>query len=348
MIPHSRPSIAEKDIQGVINVLQSGNLVQGEQVVHFEEELASFVGVHSAVAVSSGTAALHLALLTLDIKSGDEVIIPSFVCTALLNAVRYVDAKPVLADIDEYHFNMDAEDVRRRLTPRTRAIIVPHLFGQAADLDKLITLGVPIIEDCAQSLGSLYRGKMTGSFGILSVFSFYATKLMATGEGGMVASDNPALVERIRDLRDYDEKDDDRLRYNYKMTDIQATLGRTQLRQLPGFLEKRRAIAGRYDRKLQEMGLEIPRQQGDRTHIYFRYVIRHNQSESIIRALNALDIACRRPIHKPLHHHLGFNDLPITENIWREALSIPIYPALNEAEISKIVSSLNTLCKKGS
>jgi len=321
--------------------------VQGDQVRLFEDELAAFAGVASAVAVSSGTAALHLALLALDVGEGDEVILPSYVCTALLHAVRYVRAIPVLADIDDRHFNIAAADVKKHMTTRTKAIIIPHLFGQAADLKELLDLGVPVIEDCAQSLGSRYHGKMTGGFGVMSIFSFYATKLIATGEGGMVVSNNPYLVDRMRDLRDYDEKDDNKLRYNYKMTDLQAALGRSQLQALPGFLERRVAIAGQFDRLLQNTGIDRPWTATDRDHIYFRYVIRHVRAESLIHCMNDLGIACRRPVYKPLHHYLGQSGYSATERAWREALSLPIYPSLAEAEMARIASSLKTCLKKG-
>ena len=347
MIPHSRPTISDEDTPGVLAVLKSGCLVQGEQVAGFEDDMAAYVGVRSAVAVSSGTAALHLALLALDIGGGDEVIIPSFVCTALLNAVRYVGASPVPADIDPGHYNLSVPDVTRRITDRTKALIVPHLFGQAADLEELLNLGVPVIEDCAQSLGSRYRNRMTGSFGVLAIFSFYATKLIATGEGGMVASDRPDLLEKVRDLRDYDEKDDDRIRYNYKLTEMQAVLGRSQLRQLPGFLERRAAIAARYDAVVRQMGWNVPETYAHRNHIYFRYVLRQRDAAFVIGALNARGIACRRPVYRPLHHDLGLCNLPVTESVWQETFSLPIYPSLTDGDVSEIVSALEMLRKKG-
>ncbi|MDP3286082.1 MAG: DegT/DnrJ/EryC1/StrS aminotransferase family protein, partial [Desulfobacterales bacterium] len=222
IIPHSRPTIDQEETAAVVSVLQSGQLAQGEQVLYFEKALALLIGVVGAVAVSSGTAALHLALLALEIGEDDEVVIPSFVCPALLNAIRYVRAVPVLADINPETFNMDVRDLRKRLTGKTKAIIVPHIFGLPADIREIVSLGVPVIEDCAQSLGSRYEGSPAGSFGALSVFSFYATKVICTGEGGMIASGDSQLLGKIRDLRDYDEKDDGRLRYNYKLTDLQA------------------------------------------------------------------------------------------------------------------------------
>jgi len=347
MIPHSRPAIDETDINGVLSVLQSGCLVQGTEVALFEKEMAAFIGVKSAVAVSSGTAALHLALLALHIGPGDEVIIPSFVCTALLNAVRLVGATPVLSDIDEGHFNMAVTDVKRRLTTKTKALIVPHLFGQAADIRELTALGLPIIEDCAQSLGGRYLTKMTGSYGILSIYSFYATKLLATGEGGMVMSPDEKLTEYMRDLRDYDEKDDDRLRYNYKMTDMQAALGRSQRKRLPDFLNRRQAIARRYDQALQALGFPLPSKQPDRDHIFYRYILQHGQVEQLMRAMTDRGIACRRPIYRPLHHYLGRVDFPVTERAWQESLSIPIYPALRNEDIFHIENTLQTILGKG-
>jgi dTDP-4-amino-4,6-dideoxygalactose transaminase len=221
------------------------------------------------------------------------------------------------------------------------------MFGQAADLRELTALGLPVIEDCAQSLGSRYLDKMTGSYGVLSIFSFYATKLLATGEGGMVMSSDERLMDDIRDLRDYDEKDDDRLRYNYKMTDIQAALGRSQRKRLPDFLERRQAIAQRYDQALQDVGVPVSLRQRDREHIYYRYILEHRQAQSLIRAMNERGIACRRPIYRPLHHYLGRTDFPITERAWQHTLSIPIYPALQDGDITYIEETLKTVLKRG-
>ena len=347
MIPHSRPTLGVSDIEAVVAVLHSAQLVQGEQVDYFEKEFAAFIGVHSAAAVSSGTSALHLSLLALDIHAGDEVIIPSFVCSALFHAVRHVGAEPILADIDDRHFNISVESITKRVTSKTKALIIPHLFGQSADLDELTALGVPIVEDCAQSLGSCYHGKMTGTFGILSVFSFYATKLIACGEGGMVASDDVILINRIKSMRDYDEKDVDQLRYNFKMTDMQAALGRNQLQQLPKFIKKRIEIAGRYDRILQDLGYKIPHRIENRDHIFFRYIIRHENAESLIDKLNDMHITCRHPIYKPLHYYNKQHSLPVTESTWRETLSIPIYPSLGEEDFQAIMTAFKTLAAKG-
>ncbi len=342
---HSRPAIGHEEIAAAAAVLESGQISQGERVCRFEAALASLIGLDGAVAVSSGTAALHLGLLALEIREGDEVAIPSFVCTALLNAVRYCRAVPVLVDIDPDTFNMDVRDLKRRLTARTRAVIVPHLFGLSADIEEIVALGLPVIEDCAQSLGSRYRGAYTGSFGTLSVFSFYATKVICTGEGGMIAARDASLLARIRDLRDYDGKDDGALRYNYKLTDLQAALGLSQLRKLSDFIGRRRAIAGRYDGFLRERGLAVPYCPEDRDHIHYRYVIRTERQAELLEAGRREGIAYRRPIFRPLHQDLGWTGYPETEKAFRECLSIPLYPALDDAEVDAILRHIRTVLR---
>ena len=215
MIPHSRPTLDQSDFDGVLQVIKSGHLVQGEQTAGFEKDLSSLIGVKGGVAVSSGTAALHLSLISLGVGKGDEVILPGFVCTAPLNAIHYVGASPVIAEIDRLTFNIDVNDLKRRITKKTKAIIVPHMFGLPADVEDIASLGIPVIEDCAHSLGSRYGDHYTGGIGALSIFSFYATKVIATGEGGMVLSNNEGLLEGIKDLRDYDNRESYAVRYNY-------------------------------------------------------------------------------------------------------------------------------------
>jgi perosamine synthetase len=245
-IPHSRPTLGDEEARAVTEVIQSGHIAEGEVVARFEKAFAGKMGVQDAVTVSSGTAALHLALLAMGIGPEHEVIIPSYVCSALLHAVQYVGAQPVPAEIDPLTYNIDPDDVKKRITTRTKAVIVPHMFGLAADLERLLKLDVPIIEDCAQAVGGTYHQKPLGTFGDAAIFSFYATKMIATGEGGMVTSKSPKIIARVRDLKTYDGKAADRVRYNYKLTDVQAALGEVQLARLDDFIEQRRKIAWRY------------------------------------------------------------------------------------------------------
>ncbi len=343
MISHSRPTIDQDDCNCVLDVLKSGHLVQGKHVAGFEEALSSFIGIANGVAVSSGTAALHLALIALGAGKGDEVIIPSYVCSSLLNAVMYVEAIPVIADIDRFTFNIDVDDLEKRITKKTKAIIVPHMFGLAAEMDRIISLGIPVIEDCAQSIGALYKGHYTGSFGVCSIFSFYATKMLATGEGGMVLSNDDRLISIVRELRDYDEKDQYSICYNYKMTDFQAALGTSQLKKITSFVKKRKEIAQFYNMELKKIGFPIPVVCGDREHIYYRYVLLDNNCSGIIEEMEKRGIECRRPVFKPLHRYLGLPGYPVAEEIWKQAVSIPIYPFLRDEEINRIIDSMKTL-----
>ena len=340
MIPHSRPTLDQSDYKSVLHVLESGHLVQGEQVARFEKDLSSLIGVKDGVAVSSGSAALHLSLISLGVGKGDEVVVPSFICTAPLNAILYVGAIPVIAEVDRLTFNIDVKNLKKRLTKKTKAIILPHIFGLPADMDKIASLGIPLIEDCAHSLGGRYKDTYTGSFGALSIFSFYATKVITTGEGGMVLSQNERLIETIRDLRNYDEKENYTMRYNYKITDIQAALGINQLKKLSLFIKKRGNIADIYNRIFQAFNLDIPTVPVNREHIYYRYVVLVDNPQGFIDSMTKRGIACMRPVYKPLHRYLGLRGYATTDWIWERAVSIPIYPSLTDEEVSKIIESV--------
>ncbi len=339
-IPHSRPTLGSEEIKAASAVIESGHIAEGGIVNEFEKEFARRLGVAYAVATNSGTAALHLSLLAMGIGMGDEVIMPSFVCTALLNAVNYVGASPVIADINPLTYNIDPDDVKKRLTDRTRAIVVPHLFGLPADLESLSALNVPVIEDCAQAVGGWFNDRPLGTLGELGIFSFYATKMMACGEGGMVVSNSEKLSARISDLKTYDEKAQYEIRFNYKMTDIQAAIGLVQLKRLNSFIQQRRHIAKRYLKELSFAGLNLPLQETD--HIYYRFVIGvKGNSQAIIQDLNDKGIGCRRPIHTPLHHCLEISGYPITDDAWETSLSIPIYPSLTDEDLDRVIAMVS-------
>ncbi len=340
MITHSKVVLAEEDLAGVMDVLRSGLLSQGKIVSSLEKEFASFIGVDHAAAVSSGTAALHLSLLSLGIDKGSEVIIPSYVCTALLNAVHQVSATPVIVDVDHNTYNISAAKIKKAISNKTDAIIVPHMFGLPADIDAIIELGIPVIEDCAHSVGAKFNNRYTGSFGDLSIFSLYATKMLCAGEGGLVLSNNSDLIEKIRDLRDYDEKEDYTLRYNFKLTDIQAALGKSQLKKLPSFIQKRLEIARIYNRGLEGTVSGIPVAMEDREHVYYRYVIPTVDPIGFMEKMSKKGVECRRPVFKPLHRYLDLSGHEVTEDVWSKAVSIPIYPSLKEEEANEIVGSI--------
>jgi len=342
IIPHSKPTLGPEEAKAVSAVIESGRIAAGEQVGRFERAFEKFLGVDYAVSTSSGTSALHLTLLAMDVRPGDEVIMPSYVCSALLNAVNYIGAAPILVEISPDTYNLDAADVKKRLNRRSKAIIVPHLFGLAADMKPILELEVPVIEDCAQAAGAVYRRQPVGAFGQAAVFSFYATKVMTTGEGGMVVSNSSKIAERIRDLTSYDRRKNYKIRFNYKMTDIQAALGLVQLGRLASMIKRRQAIAQKYSSAFSGLDLKLP--PSETGHIYFRYVLGlHAESAPWIQALARKGVACERPIHLPLHRHMNLKGYPVTEKAWQNSLSIPIYPLLTDENLQSVIDAV-TAC----
>jgi len=339
LIPHSRPLLSDDDAEAVARVVRGGQLAQGPEVEAFEREMAERVGAPAAAAVSSGTAALELALRALDVGPGGEVIVPTYACDALHHAVTRCGARPVLADADPATSTLSVSDAGRRLGPRTRAVVVPHAFGLAVDLGAFEALGVPLVEDCAQALGARVGGRAAGSQGRLSVCSFYATKLLTTGEGGMVFGP-PALVARVRDQRDYDERDDLVPRVNAKLTDMQAALGRSQLRRLDAFVARRRAIAADYRRRLAALPCRLPADAGA-AHVYHRFVVSVDAPvPAVLDAMDARGVTARRPVFRPLHRALGLAGFPEADRLWSTGLSLPCYPALADAEVAVVAGAL--------
>lgn len=348
IIPHSRPAIDQEDLRATVEVLRSGQIAQGPRVERFERNMAAFVGLQRGVAVSSGTAALELALRALRIGAGDEVIMPSYVCPAPWLATQRVGAEARLVDIDLNTFNIDPLAACQAVTNKTRAIIVPHLFGLPANLTALERLGIPLIEDCAQTLGVTELGRSVGRVGRLTVCSFYATKLLCAGEGGMVLSNEGALLERVRSLREYDGAATlDPSSFNLKLTDLQAALGLSQLERFPAFHERRRVIAAAYREALSCKTAVCPSVPPGRTHGYYRFVIRlpHLRTNpdgllGLISRLEGQGIHCRKPVFRPLHRYLEQSGFPNSDEADRTALSIPLYPDLTDDEVRQIQQSL--------
>ncbi len=340
MIHHSKPCLGAEEKRACLETLESHQIAQGPKVAQFETEFGRLLEMPAGVATSSGTAALHLALLGLGIGKGDEVILPTYVCAALLNAIHFVGAVPKVVDIEPNFFNIDPVQVRQKRTRKTKAMIVPHMFGFPADLNPLLDLEIPIIEDCAQTVLAKYDGKLTGTFGILSIFSFYATKVMTTGEGGMILSSSKKLLRRIRDLRDYDNRKDYHLRFNYKMTDLQAAVGIAQMAKLPFFINRRREIASIYSREFSGLGFPFPEPTPVNQPIYYRFILKIKKTLGLIMKESEKNgVICGKPVDIPLHRYLKLDrtDYPQAEFAVRSALSIPIYPELNDDEVKQIV-----------
>ncbi len=339
MIPHSRPSIARKDMAALSAVLSSGQISASAQARSLESAFSRAFCFGSSVAVSSGTAALHLALLALKIKAGDEVIIPTHVCTALLNAVRYTGAKEVLSDVRE-DGNIDPCCVKKLMTRRTKAVIVPHMWGSPADMKTLVKYGVPVIEDSAQSVGSSINGQLAGTFGAFSIFSFYATKMITCGEGGLVGAKDKKLMERVRDLSDYDHKKTYEMRFNYKMTDIQAAFALSQFTRLGEFAKARRQIAARYAVYIPSL---LPLTEKAEP-VFYRYVVRTKKNvERIISNAKAQGVCIEKPLFKPAHQYLAKKGFPVSEMLMRTCISLPIYPSLTAVEEKRVIGVAKNL-----
>ncbi len=340
IIQHSKPTLCGEEVDALSLVIKSGHIAQGDKVEEFEDALARFAGVKGAVALSSGTAALHLGLLAMGVSSRDEVLLPSYVCTAPLNAVHYTNGRPRLCDIELESFNISLESIEEAGTEDTKAVIVPHMFGNTADLERIEEAGIAVIEDCAQSVGAMYGEVRTGSFGRFSIMSFYATKMMACGEGGALLSNDEKILMFARDMRDYDEKDSYKVRYNYKMTDVQAAMGLVQMKKLPGMIQRRKEIASRYDEAFKDLEIILPKAEFD--HVYYRYVIRTEKPpQEVISSMKEKGIICARPVFNPLNRYLemrsGFRN---TDEVFSSAVSIPIYPALTGEEEKRIIEGV--------
>jgi dTDP-4-amino-4,6-dideoxygalactose transaminase len=234
---------------------------------------------------------------------------------------------------------MDPDDLKRRLTPKSKAIIAVHLFGLPADIDEILALSLPVIEDCAQSLGANLGGRMLGTLGAIAICSFYATKLITTGEGGMLLSRDPGLLARARDLRDYDKKENFTTRFNYKMTDLQAALGRSQLEKLERFLGQREALARVYSEQLATFPCTLPLAQAGR--IYYRYVVSvQGNIPELIHKLSNMGIEVARPVYRPLHRYFNLEGYPGAEMAWKSHLSLPIHPSLTSQDVHRVCHAL--------
>lgn len=342
--PHSCPTLGMEEIEACNQVMLSGNIAVGERIERFERAIAEYVGCRYAVATANGTVALHLTLLALGIGPGDEVILPTSVCPGVLYAVEYVGAQPVIADTNVGDFNLNVDHVRSLLTPRTRAIIAPHLFGIPSDLEELLALGVPVIEDCAQSIGAEYRSRRVGSFGVASVFSFYATKLLTSIDGGMMATDDLQLADRARDLRYYGGKHDYQRRYNYKMQNLHAAIGLVQLEKLPGFLACRAELVATYHAALTSCPklqcFEIPQHKRS---AHYRYIVKVDTDLcEFSEKMHQQGVIVGHPIFELLHRWIDgtVSEYTNAEDLYETTVSLPLYPKLTADDVLAVANAV--------
>ncbi len=345
MVPHNRPTLERPDLDEVARTLASGHIAQGREVRLFEEELSRRFGRPGwqGVAVSSGTAALYLALRARGVGTGDRVLIPTYVCSALVHAVRLTGAEVVLRDVRAGDFNLDTSLVEGDVRPA--AAIVPHIYGVPCDLSPLQRQGIPVIEDAAQATGARWHGQPVGRFGDLSVFSFYATKPITCGQGGMVLGP-PEACDAIRDYRDYDGKPDLRPRFNFQMTDFQAALGRSQLRRLDHFVARRHETATLYQRALPPC-LDRQRPVDGAEPNHFRFVLRLDGVETARARFTASGVTTIIPTEawELLHRQLGLDrgGFPVAEALAHSTLSLPIHPSLSDEERRRVADVLASL-----
>lgn len=345
--------------EAVRRVLESGRYVLGEEVLSFEREFASYLGVRHAVGVGSGTEALHLALGACGIGEGDEVVTTANTAVATVAAIELAGATPVFVDIEPDYFTLDPLKLEAVITPRTKAIVPVHLYGQPADLDAITSIaarhGLRVIEDCAQAHGATYRERRVGAYGDLACFSFYPTKnLGAIGDGGAVVTNDPNLADKVRYLREYGwiERNISTVRgWNSRLDELQAAILRVKLQFLDVDNDQRRLIAALYDELLSDADLILPRRRANATHVFHLYVVRSEDRDDVLERLRANDVAAM--VHYPVPVHLqpayagritGAENLPNTERLAREILSLPIYPELTDAEVYKVVAACEKYC----
>ncbi|NJC89289.1 MAG: DegT/DnrJ/EryC1/StrS family aminotransferase [Desulfuromonas sp.] len=338
----------------IAGVLDTSYYILGPQGQAFETEAAAYLGVKHAVGVSSGTDALHLALRAAGLGPGDEVITSPFTFIATAEAIAYVGATPVFVDIDPRTFNLDPELVRKAITPKTRAILPVHLFGQPADLAPLKQLcdelDLLLIEDCAQSFGATYADKQTGSWGDLGCYSFFPSKnLGCYGDGGLVVTNDDRLAEQVRMLRNHGSKvryHHDIIGYNSRLDEIQATILRVKLQHIDRFNRLRRQNAHYYSARLVEFGVTPPFEDGKGVHVYHQYTVLTDRREEMQKALTQVQCASAIYYPIPLHRQNVFASfcaglsLPVSEQVAARCLSLPIYPELTEAQMDQVIAAI--------
>lgn len=345
MILHSQPTIADEDIAAVVAVLKSGHLEDGEIVEEFERRVAAGLGRRYAIATTNGFAAIHLALIGLDVGPHDEVLMPSYSCPALLNPVVVQQAIPIVLDTGHNSVNLSVEAVRRHLSTKTKALIVPHMFGFPAPIDAIrsVSQGVPIIEDCAQGVGATRDGRLLGSLSEVAILSFYASKLMCAGDAGMVLTDDPTIYRKMKDHHYYGHKPEHRCTsMNYHLTNMPAALGLSQFSRLDTFIDTRRRLAAAYDDAFRAQERIWTDFESREQSLYYRYPVRLSHRDRVMEDLRKHGIGTGFGVLNGLHQLTGgrHEDFPNTERLLREVVSLPLYPKLSLNEVQFVAASL--------
>lgn len=354
VIPVYKPDLSGNEKKYVNECLDSSWISsRGRFIAEFENKFAEKIGIKYAATVSNGTVALHLALLSLGIGPGDEVIVPTLTYIASVNAITYCGATPVFVDSLRDTWQIDPEDIRRNVNPRTRAILVVHLYGHACNMDAIMAIAreyrLYVIEDCAEALGTTYKDSHVGTFGDIATFSFFGNKTITTGEGGMVVSKDKTLIERARHLKGqglaaYREYWHDVVGYNYRMTNIQAAIGLAQLERMDEFVARKRAIAASYKSLLDGAPVEIHGEAPDTRHSYWMtsILVKYSELRDPLRQYLAKAGVETRPLFYPVHtmpmYAQKFRRLPVAEDLAWRGINLPSYPTLTDEQINYVCS----------
>ena len=368
MIPYGRQTIEEDDIQAVVDVLRSDYLTTGPKIAEFEKMVADYVGAKYAVAISNGTSALHAACFAAGIQAGDEVITTPLTFAASANCVLYCGGTPVFADVNPKTYNIDPEDIRRKITNKTKAIIAVHLAGQPCDMDEIHKIAkehdLLVIEDGAHALGSVYKGKKVGTLSDMTTFSFHPVKPITTGEGGMIVTDNEELYQKMMLFRSHGITRDENLMtrndgpwfyqqldlgYNYRITDIQCALGCSQMKKLDRFLARRKEIVARYNEAFADCENIITPYQLPETesgwHLYIVQV-KNCDRKKVFESLREQGIAVNVhyiPVYlHPYYQEHGYKDVHCknAEEVYSHIISLPLYPTLTEEQQQYVIETL--------
>jgi len=364
VIPIARPSLGEEEFTAIKEVLASGMLAQGAHVKAFEDAFARETGRKHGVAVANGTAALHIALLAHNLSAGGEVLIPPLTFFATASTALLCGARPVFVDIDHKSYNLDSTRVPAAITRKTSAIMPVHLYGQTTEMEPILVAakkhGIPVIEDAAQAHGAEYHGKKAGNLGDTACFSFYATKNMTTGEGGMIVTDNDEIANKARLLRDHGQASKYQhvlVGFNYRMTEIAAAIGLVQLQKLDGWVKQRRANAAALTKGLEGIEGLVPPSEGNwMVHSYYQYIVRREDSfpisrDEIVRLLTEDGIGSRPSYPMPLYQQKALRDLrirgrcPVAEDVVPRLFELPVHPGVGPAEIERILAAVERIAR---
>ncbi|MGZ8225050.1 MAG: DegT/DnrJ/EryC1/StrS family aminotransferase [Methylococcaceae bacterium] len=343
--------------QGLAQTIENCSFILGPNVQAFEKETAQYLGVKHAIGVASGTDALHLALIAEGIGAGDEVITTAFTFIATAEAIKYVGAVPVFVDIDPKTFNISPEAIAKAITPKTKAVMPVHLFGQPADMGKIEQLckehNLKLIEDCCQSFGASINGKQTGAIGDAAGFSFFPSKnLGAFGDGGLVVTNSDETAAKIKQLRNHGSDVryyHDVIGYNSRLDEMQAVILRAKLKRIDQYNQGRRHVARLYSELMADLPLTMPYEDGLGEHVYHQYTLLSERRDEIMKALNDRQIGCAVYYPVPLHQQNAFKEecagltLPVTESVAANCFSLPICPFLDDKSIKEIVSVIRAV-----